>query len=161
MAGILLLSAGAGSTQAGDKDTAQAETQEVTALFKAVETSFRQKNVHDIVENLHRKFFYIMTFITDGGVTVLENDVEKYRSTVGGFFMSDPEIRDYTIRVEYLERSGEEIRVVARVSSSVVTNGMVSTCDAASNYTLVREKGRLLIRLVRGDATCRNGSAGE
>lgn len=136
--------------------TGKAEDQEVTALFRSVEGAFRNKRVQDIVANLHRDFSYIMTYNTDGAFTALESDIEQYRKSVGSFFQSDPEIIDYTIIIEGIERSDEEIMVLARIKSVVRLNGIVNACDAASNYSLLQKKGRLIIKDVRGDATCSN-----
>lgn len=136
--------------------TGKAEDREVTAFFRSVEGAFRNKRVQDIVANLHRDFSYIMTYSTDGAFSALESDIAQYRESVTSFFQSDPEILDYTILVEGIERSGEEIKVLARIKSVVRLNGIVNTCDAASNYSLLQENGRLIIKDVRGDATCSN-----
>jgi len=136
--------------------TVKAEDREVTAFFRSVEVAFRNKRVQDIVANLHRDFSYIMTYSTDGAFSALESDIGQYRKSVASFFQSDPEILDYTIIVEGIERSGEEIMVLARIKSVVRLNGIVNTCDAASNYSLLQENGRLIIKDVRGDATCSN-----
>lgn len=130
--------------------------QEVTAFFRSVEAAFRNKRVQDIVANLHPDFFYIMTYSTDGAFSTLESDIGQYRKSVASFFQSAPEILDYTILVERIERSGKEIMVLARIKSVVRLNGIVNTCDAASNYSLLQENGRLIIKDVRGNATCSN-----
>ena len=156
---LLLLLVLPGNLRAEEIAAVQGDDQEVAALFQAVETSFKNKRVQDLIANVHRDFSYTMTYSTDDSFSALKNDIATYRESLGAFFQSNPEIQDYAIKVEQIERSGEETLVLARIRSVVQLNGVVNSCEAFSNYTLLHEKGRLLIKTIRGDATCANTQA--
>jgi hypothetical protein len=75
---------------------------------------------------------------------------------VGSFFKSKPEIQEYTIVVDDILRSGDDIMVLARIKSVVQFNGMINSSDASSNYHVQYVNDKFLIKDVRGDATCFN-----
>ncbi|GAB4343051.1 MAG: hypothetical protein Kow0089_18560 [Desulfobulbaceae bacterium] len=105
---------------------------------------------------MNRDFSYTMTYTTDGVFTYLQSDAEKYRESLGAFFKSKPVIHEYTITVRDIQRTGDDVMVLAEIRSVVELSGIVNDCTASSNYHLSREKGRLVIRDVRGDASCAN-----
>lgn len=130
--------------------------QQVVAFFEELQEAFRNKRAPDIMARLHKSFANLITYCTDDSFSVVEHNIASYRTSVGSFFMSDPEVEEFTIRVEHVEHLGKDIAVVARITSSVLLHGIRNTCETFSNYTLREAGDRLLIRNVRGDATCTN-----
>ena len=153
---FLLLQAMATSCPAAENAALSAGDRQVAAFFQELEEAFRNKHAPDIMAKLHKTFSYLMTYCTDDSCSVVENTLETYRSSVGSFFMSDPEVQKFAITLEHIARQGENIVVVAHIQSAVLLHGILNTCETSSNYTLLEEKGQLLIRNVRGDASCVN-----
>ena len=147
--------------QAEEITAVMVDDQQIAAFFQSLEESFRSKRAPDIMAKLHKKFSYIMTYCTEDSFSVVENNIETYRTSVGSFFMNGPEVLEFTINVERIERLGKEIAVVARIKSTVLLNGILNTCETFSNYTILQSKGSLLIKDIRGDATCTNSKADE
>lgn len=147
--------------RAEEKDPAGIDDQQIAAFFESVEESFRKKRVPDVMAKLHKKFSYIMTYCTDESFSVVENDIKTYRVSVGSFFMSDPDVLEFAVHVDQVERLGEKIAVVARIKSVVLLHNIVNTCETSSNYTLLPYQGSFLIRDIRGDASCTNREVTE
>jgi len=136
--------------------SAGADDADVIAFFRSVEDSFRNQDVNEIVGHVHRDLSYIMTYSTNDNFSILESDFEKYRTNVISFFKSRPKIREYSITVDDIHRSGNDVMVVVRLKSVVLLNGTITSCDASSNYLIQKVNSAYLIRDVRGDATCTN-----
>ena len=130
--------------------------EEVIAFFQSVEETFREKDVPEIIGHIDRDFFYIMTYSSSDNFSFLESDFDKYRANVGSFFKSKPEIHEYSISVDNIQRSGEDIFVLARIKSVVQLSGILNSCEASSNYIVHYKDGEFLIKSVRGDADCTN-----
>jgi len=141
---------------AGVVHAEEPDDEQVLSFFQSVEDSFRGMNIPDIMVYIHRDFSYIMTYSTDGIFSYLVSDSKKYRENLGAFFKSKPEIRDYEITVDAIERSRDDIMVLARIRSVVQLNGIINSCDASSNYYVQYQDGGFYIKDVRGDATCSN-----
>ena len=129
---------------------------EVIAFFQSVEEAFKKKDVLEIIRHIDRDFSYVMTYSTSDNFSFLESDFEKYRANVGSFFKSKPEIHEYSIVVDNIQRSGEDIFVLARIKSVVQLSGILNSCEASSNYIVHYEDGEFFINGVRGDADCIN-----
>lgn len=147
--------------QAEEIATAEIDDQQLAAFFQAMEESFRRRSVPAVMAKLHKKFSYIMTYCTDDSFSVVENNFDTYRTSVGSFFLAGPEIREFTIQVEQVERLDKEIAVVARIKSAVLLNGILNTCKISSNYSILQYNGGLLVKDIRGDATCSNKKVEE
>ncbi len=141
---------------AGSVHAAETDDEQVLSFFMSVEDSFRRMQIPDIMKYIHKDFSYIMTYSTDGIFSFLVSDSKKYRESLGSFFKSKPVIHEYEIGVESIQRTGEDIMVLARITSVVELNGIINSCDASSNYYVQYANGGFLIRDVRGDATCSN-----
>ena len=145
--------------QAEEIAATRIDDQRIAAFFQSLEESFRNKRAPDVIARLHKKFSYIMTYCTDDAFSVVENNLETYRASVGSFFMRDPEVLEFTIAVQQVEPLGEKIAVVARINSTILLNGILNTCETFSNYNLLQYEDRLLIKDIRGDASCTNSKA--
>lgn len=132
------------------------EDKEVTAFFDRLQKSFLERNFSGVVQSLHKDFSYIMTYVTDGKFSYLESDAKDYRKNVGAFFISKPEIYEYAITVENIERMDKDILVLIRTRSVVELYNIINTCEAMSNYHLRYIDNDLVVKDVRGDATCFN-----
>ena len=135
---------------------ADVRDEEVIAFFQSVEEAFKKKDVLEIIGHIDRNFTYIMTYSSSDNFSFLESDFDKYRANVGSFFKSKLDIHEYSIIVDNIQRSGEDIFVLARIKSVVQLSGIVNSCEASSNYIVHYEDGEFLIRGVRGDADCIN-----
>lgn len=151
---VVLVVSFSGNIHAADPDD-----EEVAAFFQSVEESFKKKDIPEIIGHIHEDFSYIMTYSTNGNFSFLESDFEKYRANVGSFFKSKPEMLEYSIVVDDIQRSGEDIMVLARLKSVVQLNGIINSCDASANYLIQKINNEYLIKEVRGDATCTNATA--
>lgn len=141
---------------AGHSHAASPGDEEVVAFFQSVEESFKNKDVLEILRHVDRGFFYIMTYCTPDTFSFLESDFDKYRASVGSFFKSKPEIYEYSIVVDKIQRSGKDIMVLARIKSVVQLNSIINSCDAWSNYLVHYVDDEFIIKDVRGDANCIN-----
>ena len=151
---VMIVVSFSGNIHAADPDDGK-----VVAFFQSVEESFKKKDIPEIIGHVHRDFSYIMTYSTNENFSFLESDFEKYRANVGSFFKSKPEILEYSIVVDDIQRSGEDIMVLARLKSVVQLNGIINSCDASANYLIQKVNKEYLIKEVRGDATCTNATA--
>lgn len=133
-----------------------ADNEEVEVFFQYVEESFKSKDITEVIEHIHKDFSYIMTYSSNNSFSFLESDFEKYRVNVGAFFKSKPVIHEYSITVDDIQRSGEDILVLARLKSVVQLNGIMNSCDASSNYLIQKIDDEYFIKEVRGDADCTN-----
>lgn len=162
LAGILLLSQAMPILcEAEEINAAKVDNQQIAFFFQSIEESFRNKRAPDVMAKLHKKFSYLMTYCTDDAFSVVEYNIDTYRTSVGSFFMTHPEVLEFAINVEHVEHLGKEIAVVARIKSAILLNGILNTCKTSSNYTLLQYEDRLLIKDIRGDAACTNSKAGE
>lgn len=141
---------------AGVSHSAEQGDEDVIAFFRNLENSFLERDFSPIVKNLHKDFSYIMTYSTDDNISFLESDVKDYRKNVGSFFLSKPNIHEYSIKVEDIQYFGEDIMVLIRIKSVVELYNIINSCDASSNYHLQYIDNHLVVRDIRGDATCFN-----
>jgi hypothetical protein len=140
----------------GNIHATDADVGEIVAFFQSVEESFKKKDIPEIIGHIHKDFSYIMTYSTNENFSFLESDFEKYRANVGSFFKNKPEILEYSIIVDDIQRSGEDIMVLARLKSVVQLNDIINSCDASANYLVQKVNNKYLIKEVRGDADCTN-----
>lgn len=135
---------------------AEQSDEDVIAFFNNLEQSFLERNFSGIVRYLHMDFTYIMTYVTDGKISFLESDVKEYRKNVGSFFISKPNIYEYSITVENIQRFDKDVMVLLRIKSVVELYDIINSCEASSNYHLTYIDNHLVVRDIRGDATCSN-----
>jgi len=140
----------------GQIHAADVGDEEVIAFFQSVEEAFKKKDIPEIIGHIDRDFTYIMTYSSSDNFSFLESDFDKYRDNVASFFKSKPDIHEYSIFVDNIQRSGEDIFVLARIKSVVQLSGILNSCEASSNYIVHYKDGEFLMKGVRGDADCFN-----
>jgi len=128
----------------------------IVVFFQGIETSFKGRQIKEMMRNLDKEFSYTMTYRTDGELSILSNDLETYIYDLRFLFMSNPVIHEYSVDVDDIERSGEDILVKVKITSILELDGLINSCSAASRYRLQQAVDRLFIMDVKGEAVCTN-----